>query len=218
MKIAAWGIGSFIVALIIVIFIVQRAYFIADQGWEEAKTNLALYMAEQRKNIKAEYDKNFQEGKTLQSEKKFPEAIPSFRKAIEVANFYNSDTNNKSEPIDTNLAHRKIVECLDQSNVAIKFYALISQGDSLSDLNPYYYIQAKSKYAEAKSMGYDDGLVNQKSNLLKLKINNQVKINIENARLFLSKGYKQQALKWLNDAKELNPTYPELDSLIALCN
>jgi tetratricopeptide (TPR) repeat protein len=189
----------------------------ADTERNNARSALEKLMKSQENNAILKRDNKLKEGMALQDDKKYQEAMKLYREALDEVREYNAGIDSPAVKIDTIPALKYIENCQNQEVLSIGFYSLINSGDSLARIGPEYYSEAKKQYIMALGMDIDNEQAQQKISLLNVKIDTEAGKYIDNAELFLLKGYKKYALEWLLKAQKLKGQDPKIESLMAQC-
>ena len=189
----------------------------ADMERNNARNALEKLMTSLRDNAIMKYDTKLKDGKDLQDDKKYQEAMQLYRKALEEVREYNASIDSPAAKIDTIQALKFIENCQNQEVLSIGFYSLLNSGDSLARIGPEYFNEAKQQYNLALGMDIDNEQAQQKISLLNAKIDTEAGKYIANAELFLAKGYKNYALEWLIKAQKIKGKDPKIESLMAQC-
>ncbi len=171
-----------------------------------------------KENATERYNRNIDKGKELQKDGKYDEALQVFSSALEIVRNYNNKYT--LTRLDSSEAFIMIQKCYEEKDSSIVISKLIKEGDSLILLGPDHYGDAKHIYSKAIRKDSDNVELQGKIVALDAKIDKEnakidekVEKYKEKARSLFEKGYKSFALEWLEEAKKIKKSDPEIDAL-----
>lgn len=188
----------------------------AKQQIENEKTkveelNSSLNEALQRR-IQSEYESMLEQGKRLQSDNQFPEAITTFRSAIALVDSSNYQIDNGAAG-----AKAALEACAQLWEVAEQYAGYMIEGERLVSQGPDYYQMALKKYAAARDLNVSPVLTQGAQNRMDeiaLEVDRRFAQYKERGELFLQRGKVQAACEALRTAANLKPGDAQVRKLL----